>query len=80
MATNIAEVISATNRNIRIGIADKNTTRNGLARASGLAPSTFNRKLDGHAEFTLKELGQIADALDLELKDILPQDLIADAA
>ncbi|MBT8161048.1 MULTISPECIES: helix-turn-helix domain-containing protein [Arthrobacter] len=76
MGTNIAEIVSATNRNIALGIVEKNTNRNVLAKASGIPRTTFDRKLDGHADFTLKELGQIAQALGLHLGQILPVQLI----
>ena len=72
-----AEVTSATNRNIILGIVDKNSTRNAVARKSGIPTTTFSRKLDGHGSFTILELGSIAEALDCELADILPTDLIS---
>lgn len=77
MGTNIAEVVSATNRNIRHVIADKDTTKNAIAVRAGIPSTTFARKLrDSGGGFTLRELGQIAEALDLELSEILPQNLI----
>lgn len=77
MATNTtAEITSATNENILLHILRKNTSRNALARSAGLAPTTFNRKIDGHNDFTLRELGSIAEALNVQLDKILPVNLI----
>lgn len=80
MATNptaeIHQITSATNENILFHILRKNTNRNALARSAGLAPTTFNRKIDGHNDFTLRELGSIANALDVKLDKILPVTMI----
>jgi len=77
MESKAAEITSATNRNILLGIAEKSTTRNAVARESGIPLTTFNRKLDGHTDFTLRELGSIAAALDRQLADILPSELLS---
>jgi DNA-binding phage protein len=71
MGINAADLSAATNRNIMLGILDKGTTKNATAIKAGIAPNTFYRKLNSCADFTLRELGQIADALDLKLEDML---------
>lgn len=76
METNDGDITATTNRNILLGIAELGTNRNAVARKSGIPLTTFNRKLDGHTDFTLRELGQIAKALDRQLVDILPSELI----
>lgn len=77
MATKIVDVTSATNRNILLGILETGTSKSTVARAAGIKLSTFNRKIKGQARgFTLDEIGDIAVALDKELADILPVQLI----
>ena len=81
MEMNDGDIIATTNRNIILGIVETDTSRNAVARKSGIPLTTFNRKLDGHKDFTLRELGQIANALDKQLGDILPLEIITrDAA
>ena len=77
MGTNNTAVVTATtNHNILVRISQQGTTKNALAHKAGIPKTTFNRKIDGHAGFTLAELGQIAEALGLELIDILPVNLL----
>jgi DNA-binding phage protein len=81
METNDGDITAATNRNILLGIVETKNSRNAVAREAGIPLTTFNRKLDGHGDFTLRELGQIAKALDRQLADILPPEILArDAA
>lgn len=81
MATNYGAVTTATNQNILLGILTKGTSKNATATRAGIPTSTFNRKISNTGDFTLRELGKIAEALDLDLADILPTELIArDAA
>lgn len=77
MEQNMPDISSATNKKIKLEIVEADTNRNAVARKAGIPPTTFNRKLDGHADFTLRELGQIAQALDRQLADILPSELLA---
>ena len=71
MGKNLAEIQSATNHTILVQIAKRNTNRNALAARAGVPSSTFNRKVDGHGDWTVKELGQIAEALDMKLPAVL---------
>ena len=70
MGTNVSALGATTNRNIMLGILDKGTTKNATAIKAGIAPNTFYRKLNSCEDFTLRELGQIANALDLKLTDM----------
>ena len=75
MATNYSTVTTDINQNILLGILTKGTTKNAIATKAGIPTSTFNRKINNTGDFTLRELGQIAEALDLHLADILPAEL-----
>ena len=77
METNGGDITATTNQNIIRGIVELGTNRNAIARKAGIPLTTFNRKLDGHADFTLRELGKIAEALDRQLADILPSELLS---
>lgn len=78
METNPNDVItSATNTNILVKIAQSGSNKNKVARAAGIPLTTFSRKINGHGDFSLRELGSIANALGLTLDQILPMDLIA---
>lgn len=73
---NTAVVTAATNHNILLGIVKQGTTKNALASKAGIPKTTFNRKIDGKSDFTIAELGAVAEALGLELIDILPISLL----
>jgi len=71
--TNHADVVSATNEKIVLGAFNKGISHSALAKKAGIPTSTFHRKLHKNpGDFTLRELGQIAEALELGLGDILP--------
>jgi DNA-binding Xre family transcriptional regulator len=72
MATNYTAVSTATKRNILLGILDKGTSRTATAAKAGISSSTFHRKLSKPEQFTLEDLGNIAQALEMELTDLLP--------
>ena len=71
-----AEIRSATITNILVGIVRKGSSKNAVAKSAGVPLTTFSRKINGHGDFTLRELGDIACALGLVLSDILPMELI----
>lgn len=77
METNTDEITSATITNILVGIVRKGSSKSSLAKSAGIPLTTFSRKINGHGDFTLRELGDIAKALDLVLADILPIQMIA---
>ena len=41
-----------------------------IAKAIGISYQTFSRKINGHADFTLKEIGSLRDQLDLSRNQI----------
>jgi len=77
METNATALSAATKQNILLGILEKGTTKNATALKANIASTTFTRKLNNPADFTLRELGQIAEALDLQLADVLPTEVIS---
>ncbi|MGC5078503.1 helix-turn-helix domain-containing protein [Agrococcus sp. DT81.2] len=44
----------------------------GTAEAAGIPATTFRRKIAGHADFTVTEIGRIATALNIAPADLLP--------
>lgn len=77
METKATAIIAATNRNILIGIVEKKTNRNAVARKANIPPTSFNRKLDGVTDWTIPELGRVAEALDKALfGEIVPAELV----
>jgi DNA-binding Xre family transcriptional regulator len=66
------DVTAVATKNIKLGIVDKKLTRNALAVQAGIPASSFNRKLDIRPElFTLKDLGDIAEALGVQFEDLI---------
>ena len=47
-----------------------------MSKAAGIPYATLTRKLEGHSDFTIRELGKIAKALDLTLADIIPAEIL----
>lgn len=62
---------AAITKNIEQALEDKNLTKNELATRAGIAKSTLYRNLNRPENFTIRETGQIADALEVGLIDIL---------
>ena len=62
--------ISATARKIKLELVDQNLSRNALATRAGIASTSFTRKLEHPEQFTLKDLGSIAQALEIKLADL----------
>ena len=76
MEPNNTAVVTATKRNILLGLLDKGLSKSAAATKAGIPSSTFHRKINSTGDFTLRELGQIAEALDLQLiGGILPAEL-----
>jgi lambda repressor-like predicted transcriptional regulator len=65
---------------IEAAIHKSRRSHRSVALDSGIALSTFNRKINGHADFYLKEIAQIARALDVAPKTLLPREFHTDAA
>ena len=71
METNTSAVVTATNRNILLEILTRGTSKNAIATRADISTSSFHRKVTGKTDFTLRELGKVAEALDLKLTDII---------
>jgi hypothetical protein len=76
MEQDVTAISAATTRNILLGILEKGSTKNAIAVKAGIPTTTFTRKLNSDGDFTLRELGKIAEALDRQLADILPSELL----
>lgn len=76
METTTTQITALTNHNILQAIKRRKTSKNAVARAAGIPGTTFDRKINGKNDFTLSELGAVAEALGLTLADILPVALI----
>lgn len=71
MENNTGGISTATKRNILIEIADKGTTKNAVAIKAGIPSSSFARKLEHPEQFTLKDIGNIALALNVPFTELL---------
>lgn len=68
-----ASLSAAITRNIEQALEEKNLTKNELATRAGIAKSTLYRNMNRPENFTIKETGRIAEALDVGLIDILKE-------
>lgn len=71
MGTNVSAISATAKQNILLGILEKGTTKYAVAAKAGIPSTTFDRKLKNAGTFTVEELGYIAEALDLQLEDML---------
>ncbi len=71
MEPNNNAVVTATNRNILLEILTRGTSKNAIATKANISTSSFHRKVTGKTDFTLRELGQVAEALNLPIEDII---------
>lgn len=71
MGTKEAALSAVTTKNIQQALDNKKLTRSALALASGIASSTLYRNLSRPEKFTLREIGQIAEALDVDIADLI---------
>lgn len=71
MGKNIADVTSAANHTILHQIAKQNTNRHALAKKAGIPQTSFDRKLDGHTDWYVNELGRVAEALGVTFAGVL---------
>lgn len=60
-------------------ITQHGMNRSQISEASGIPRATLIRKLQGHSDFTVRELGSIAKALGLTIADLIPAEIL-DAA
>lgn len=75
---NTAVITTATRDNILREIDAKGTSKAAVARDADIPMTTFDRKISDNPKynFTIPELGDIAEALGIELADILPAALL----
>jgi len=66
-----AAVVTATNRKILLEILTRGTSKNAIATRAGISTSSFHRKVTGKTDFTLRELGRVAEALEVKIEDIV---------
>lgn len=71
MEPNNNAVVTATNRNILLEILTRGISKNAVAKRAGISSSSFHRKVTGKTDFTLRELGKVAQALDVKIEDII---------
>jgi len=71
MEPNNAAVVTATNRKILLEILTRGTSKNAIATRADISTSSFHRKVTGKTDFTLRELGRVAEALGVKIEDIV---------
>lgn len=67
-----AEAVKAAYRNAE-------RTQRWVAKKSGIAEGTFNRRMNGGGDFTVSELARIAKALNIHPSELLPSEFISQA-
>lgn len=72
VSPNLSEQVNQT-------ITQRGMNRSQISEASGIPRATLIRKLQGHSDFTVRELGSIAKALGLTIADLIPAEIL-DAA
>ena len=70
------ELRQALSGEVRAWLGRRNVSQAGLSRELGLNPSAVSRRLRGDVDFTLWELAQIADWLEISLADLLGPDIL----
>lgn len=73
MGSEEASLSAAITKNIEQALENKHLTRNELASRASIAKSTLYRNMNRPENFTIHEAGRIAEALDLDLIDILKE-------
>lgn len=58
-------------RNIKIALADRDLKKTALANQAGIPTTSFDRKLKHPEQFTLKDIGSIAEALDIPFTELI---------
>jgi DNA-binding phage protein len=66
----VAETVSVT-------VNQSGKSKLSIAKHAGIPYTTFTRKLEGHGDFTIRELGLIAAAMGLTLKHVIPAEMLA---
>ena len=71
MGTEAASLKAALTKNIDQAIATQGLTRNALADKAGIPKSTLYRNIERPEKFNFAELGQIAEALEIPLTELI---------
>ncbi|QIG57711.1 helix-turn-helix DNA binding domain protein [Arthrobacter phage Shoya] len=71
METNPPPVSVVAARNIKSHLVDQGLTKNALAIKAKIPATTFDRKLGRPEQFTLKDLGDIAEALNVTFEHLI---------
>lgn len=58
-------------------VTQSGKSKRSVAMQAGIPYTTFTRKLDGHGDFTIRELASIAAALGVSLKNVIPTEMLA---
>ena len=69
-------IIKAVNQQILVEILRGGESKHGVAVKAGIPSTTFNRKIAGNGDFTLRELGDIANVFGLTIQDLLTVNLV----
>lgn len=70
---------SATHQKIEAARVGTEYSRNQLSTRTGIPYTTLTRKLNGISDFTVGEIGRIADALGVPPWDLLPDEFLEEA-
>jgi len=71
METNHPPIAATAVRNIKAHLFDQDLSKNALAIKAGIASTTFARKFEHPEQFTLAEIGKIAEALNVTFPDLI---------
>lgn len=69
----MSAVVSKLNSNIRAEMARRGVTQSQLAADAGFSQPALSRRLTGEAEWSVAEIYQLADALQVPLSALLPE-------
>lgn len=61
---------------VRQAMESKGESINNTAKLASIPYTTFYRKIDGIYDFTMSELGRIADVLEVHPTELMPEDFL----
>lgn len=62
---------------VRQAMEAKGESINNTAKLASIPYTTFHRKIDGIYDFTMSELGRLADALEIHPAEFMPDEFMA---
>lgn len=71
MGTNLSALSATARKNILSRIEEIDSNKNATANKAGIPATSFDRNLKNPLKFSLEDLGNIAEALDMGLGDII---------